>query len=288
MIRLSTFENRKLETIKNISQKSFDELISDSELIKNSYNQFVIFKYLQLNINEYSNHLEKISNLQNAIVNIKKVTSPELLLETNKIVLNLLTSFKFFLDNADSYLKRKYGKNSIIVTEFIQLTRKIHGESFAYRFLSKLRNYSIHLGFPFQGLEFKTEYNKDNPEKMIGSLQLLIDIDLIKKEKSLFGSVHKEFSDLDEDIDIKPLIKDLSISILEIQEYIYNVQKEEIENSIENIDTFCGEYKTKDNEIKVFNNLTRDGEIIRFNAYHVPFENISDFKLYKKTGANTV
>jgi hypothetical protein len=281
LIRLSTFENRKFETIKNISQDCFDALISDSELLKNVHTQFVIFKYLQLNITEYSNHLRKISNLPNGTVDIKKITSPELLLETNKIILNLLSSFKFFLDNGESFLKRKYGKDSIIVKEFIQLTRKIHGESFAYRFLSKLRNYSIHLGFPFQGLEFKTEKNKDNPEKAIGSLQLLIDIDLIKKEKDLFGSVHKEFSDLNEDIDIKPLIRDLSISILNIQEYIYNVQKEEIENSIENIETFTGDFKTNDNEIKVFNNLTRDGEMIRFNAYHVPFEIISDFKIYK-------
>lgn len=281
MIRLSTFENRQFETIKDISQESFDALILDSELLKKSHNQFVIFKYLQLNLTEYSNLLRKISNLPNGIVDIKKITSPELLLETNRIVLNVLSSFKFFLDNGESFLKRKYGKDSIIARGFIQLTRKIHGESFSYRFLSKLRNYSIHLGFPFQGLEFRTEKNKENPEKAIGSLQLLIDINLIKKEKSLFGSVHKEFSDLNNDIDIKPLIRNLSISILEIQDYIYNVQKEEIENSIENIETFTGDFKTNDNEIKVFNSLKRDGEKITFNAYHVPFEIISDFKIYK-------
>ena len=74
MIRLSTFENRKFDTIKNISQETFDEIQLDSEIIKVAYTQFVIFKNLQMNGNEYSEFLEKISDLHIGTVDIKKST----------------------------------------------------------------------------------------------------------------------------------------------------------------------------------------------------------------------
>lgn len=283
MIRLSTFENRKFDTIKNISQEIFDEIQLDSEIIKVAYTQFVIFKNLQMNGNEYSEFLEKISDLHIGTVDIKKAHSQELLFQANRVILNLLSSFKFFLDNGEAYLKRKYGKDSDESKEFRELTSNEFDNVFAYRFLIKLRNYSLHLGFPLQGLELKAEKNIETPLNTTGSLQLSIDLDLIKKEKSLLGKiVYDDIKNLEEDIDLKPLIVDLSSSILKIQKFIFSKQKEEIENAISNLVTFAGKYKTKTNDIKVFNNLKRNGNEVTFNAYHIPFEIITEFKRYIK------
>lgn len=283
MIRLSTFENRKFDTIKNISQETFDEIQLDSEIIKVAYTQFVIFKNLQMNGNEYSEFLEKISDLHIGTVDIKKAHSQELLFQANRVILNLLSSFKFFLDNGEAHLKRKYGKDSEESKEFRELTSNEFDNVFAYRFLIKLRNYSLHLGFPLQGLELKAEKNIETPVKTTGSLQLSIDLDLIKKEKSLLGKiVYDDIKNLEEDIDLKPLIVDLSTSILKIQKFIFTKQKEEIENAISNLETFAGKYKTKTNDIKVFNNLERNGNEVTFNAYHIPFEIITEFKRYIK------
>lgn len=283
MIRLSTFENRKFETIKNISQETFDEIKNDSEIIKVAYTQFVIFKNLQINGTEYSKFLESISDLHIGTVDIKKLHSQELLFHANRIILNLLSSFKFFIDNGEAHLKRKFGKDSSIAKEYIELTRNEFDNVFAYRFLSKLRNYSLHLGFPLQGLELKAEKNIEIPEKTTGSLQLAIDIDLIKKEKDLLGKiVYNDIKDKKEDIDLKPLIVDLSKSILKFQKFIFLKQKEDIEYSISNLETFAGKYKTEFNEIKVFNNLKHNGNTIEFNAYHIPFEIITEFKKYIK------
>lgn len=217
MIRLSTFENRKFDSIKNINQETFDEIQLDSEIIKVAYTQFVIFKNLQMNGNEYSEFLEKISDLHIGTVDIKKAHSQELLFLANRVILNLLSSFKFFLENGEVHLKRKYGKDSVESKEYSELTSKEFDNVFAYRFLIKLRNYSLHLGFPLQGLELKAEKNIETPLKTTGSLQLSIDLDLIKKEKSLLGKiVYDDIKNLEEDIDLKPLIVDLSSSILKI------------------------------------------------------------------------
>ena len=283
MIRLSTFEDRAFETVKNISQESFDELKLDSEIIKHAYTQFVVFKNIQLNGAEYDNFLNEISDLNLGEVNIKIASSQELLLQANRVILNLLLSFKFFIDNAESYLKRKYGKESDIPKGFITLTNQEFDDKFSYRFLSKIRNYSIHLGFPLRSLQIIAEKKLDTPENMIGSLQLKIDIDLIRKEKSLLGSiVFNEIKHLKDDIDLKPLIVELSNTIHKFQKYIFSNQLEEIENAISNIEYFAGNNKTPSNEIKVFNNLKENGNVVNFNAYHVPFEIIEEFNQYIK------
>lgn len=283
MIRLSTFENRKFETIKNISQETFDKIRVDSEILKTAYTQFVIFKNVQINGAEYSEFLDKISDLHIGTVDIKIAHSQELLFQANRVILNLLSSFKFFIDNGEAHLKRKYGKDSETAKEFRKLTSNEFDNVFAYRFLIKLRNYSLHLGFPLQGLELKAEKNIQTPIKTTGSLQLSIDIDLIKKEKSLLGKiVYDDIKNLEEDIDLKPLIAELSSSILKIQKFIFTKQKEEIENAISNLETYAGKYKTKTNDIKVFNNLERNGNEVTFNAYHIPFEIIFEFKKYIK------
>ena len=88
----------------------------------------------------------------------------------------------------------------------------------------KLRNYSLHLGFSLQGLELKAEKYIESPLKTTGSLQLSIDLDLIKKEKSILGKiVYDDIKNLEEDIDLKLLIADLSSSILKIQKFIYRI-----------------------------------------------------------------
>nr|WP_315210796.1 hypothetical protein [uncultured Flavobacterium sp.] len=125
-IRLSIFENRKFDTIKNISQETFDAIQLDSEIIKVAYTQFVIFKNLQINGNEYSKFLEKISYLHIGTVDIKKAQSQELLFQANRVILNLLSPFKFFLDN---------GKDSYESKEFRVLTSYEFDNVFAYCFL---------------------------------------------------------------------------------------------------------------------------------------------------------
>lgn len=184
MIQLSTFENRRFENIKEIDQECFDKLREDSEILKTIYTQFVVFKNLQLNLKDYSSFLAKITDISTDRADLKIIHHPDLLLKANQVILNFLSSFKFFLDNGESYLKRKYGKNSDEASSFIKLTRQEFDNCFAYRFLIKLRNYSIHLGFPLQGLMLEAEKFIDVPGETLGSIQLLIDIDLIKKEKN--------------------------------------------------------------------------------------------------------
>jgi len=280
LIRLSIFQDNSFETIKNISQDNFDRLKKDCDVLTTSYKQFVVFKFLQLNLKDYSTFIKKISKIPATEINYNIVTDTQAILQANKLVLNVLTSFKFFLDNAVTFLKRKNGKDSIIAKDFINLTRNIYDVSFAYRFLTKLRNYSIHLGFPLEFLHIETDSRETNPEKWICDIKLLVCLNSLKEEKDLFGgSVYNELMQKEDNIDLLPLINELSHHIIEIQKYIYRVQKNEIDEAIENIESFVGSHKTDTNQIKVYSNYENIEGKISFSIYQVPFDIIKEYKM---------
>ncbi len=280
MIRLSTFEDNSFETIKNISQDNFDCLKKDCDLLTTSYKQFVVFKYLQLNLKDYSTFIKSFSKIPITEINYNIVTDTQAVLQANKLILNVLTSFKFFLDNAGTFLKRKNGKDSTIAKDFIKLTRNIYDISFAYRFLTKLRNYSIHLGFPLEFLHIETDSRETNPEKWICEIKLLVCLNSLKMEKDLFGGpVYNEIMQKEDDIDLLPLINELSHHIIEIQKYIYRVQKNEIDEAIENVEYFVGNHKTNTNQIKVYSNYENIEGKISFSIYEIPFDIMKEYKL---------
>lgn len=282
IIRLSTFENSSFKTIKDITDEEFDALKQDSEIIKSSYTQFVVFKYLQLNLEDYSFFLSKITNVPLSNIEMNIFTNVDFILEANKYVLNVLISFKFFIDNTETFLKRTYGKDSEIVSDFKTLLSKHYDDHFAYRFLSRLRNFSVHLGFPLTSVAFNITTPKHQIKNQRGNFKLDVDIRILKKEKDLFGNMHKEICEMEDDIDLIPLIYSLSKSILEIQEYIYTVQKTELMKCIENI-LPLKIYKTEENQIKVFYDLTRNGENITFHTYDIPFDIIEELQFaYEK------
>lgn len=282
MYKLYTFENTKIEPFQTLTDESFKHLKSDCEIIKKAHRQLIIFKHLQLNGIDYADFMDKLSNIPVNGIDIIELTNSNLLLNANKIVLNLLSSFTSFLDNGKYFLSKKYGRKSNEYTNLNLLIKKHTEENFAFRFLKKFRNYIVHLGFPLQGLSFEAEKNTKNPEKMIGKVILSVSLETLQKEKRLFDEVHLDLMKLEDDIDLRPLIVSLSISILDIQNYIYNIQKEEIENAIENIETFIGNKKKSTNLIKVCWNVESDKESFGFNSYDIPFDMISDFKIYKK------
>lgn len=281
---LATFEDNKFDPVKIIDQNMYDLLVDYCDRIKFSHNQLVIFKYLQLNIKEYSIFVEKFSKIPVTQLKISTLNNQSFLLETNKLVLNVLTSFVFFLDNAKTFLTRKFRNDETIINDFKKLTNHHYDNSFAYRFLTKLRNYSIHLGFPLRGIGFNVEEINENPEKMFGDIQLLIDIDLLKKEKDLLAGIYKEVSNINDDINLKPLIYDLSKSILEIQKYIYSVQKSEIEHCIQKVESFAREFKTSTNEIVIYHVSQRINDDAELLVYEIPFQMIEDFKVVKTAG----
>ena len=69
-------------------------------------------------------------------------------LYVSRALMNIMSSFRSFLDHADTYLSRKFGVESDELAAWKNLQASEYDQHFAYRFLYKLRNYVQHVGMP--------------------------------------------------------------------------------------------------------------------------------------------
>ena len=68
---------------------------------------------------------------------------------------NYLASIRFFLDFTETRVKRRFGKTSQQAQSFKRACSSAFDNTFAYRFLYKLRNYAQHCGLPVGPLDIR-------------------------------------------------------------------------------------------------------------------------------------
>ncbi len=102
----------------------------------------------------------------------------------NRRLRGFFTEFRFFLDYAERKLKRQYGRQSRQAKEFKAATSEQFDGSFAYRFVSQLRNYGQHVNLPINALSLQSgDFNF-----LLGTTedQLLVEVDRDELLKSGF------------------------------------------------------------------------------------------------------
>jgi len=85
----------------------------------------------------------------------------EIKLETNRHLLNYLSSIRTLIDHSSAFLTRKFGKNSSQLEKFDRKTNYLFDHSFEYQFAYKLRNYSQHVGLPVTRVNYNASINSD-------------------------------------------------------------------------------------------------------------------------------
>jgi hypothetical protein len=123
-----------------------------SELIENEN----LFKVVELNyedlkskISEYRLRIHELLHHNSNDFNLLKIN-------VNRLILNLLSAIRTFLDHKETQLKRKFGKKSNELFLFEEEKRSAFDNNFEYRFVSKLRNYAQHCGLPIAPPEIKS------------------------------------------------------------------------------------------------------------------------------------
>ncbi len=156
---------------------------------------------LKARINEYINEYDKNPNIFLAEGN-------PVYLNINRLILNFLSSLRTFLDHTETRLKRQYGQDSEEFKIFKVLTNNAFDESFGYRFLYKLRNYSQHCGLPSGAMNTYSTGNEKGETVNTLSLFLVRD-DLLKNYDSWGEKVKEELKNQPDYFDIMPLVDEM-------------------------------------------------------------------------------
>lgn len=86
--------------------------------------------------------------------------------DLNRILINSVTSLKAFIEHYEKRLIKKYSKESKEYTFFKAKTKNWYEGHFAYRFLIRLRDYSIHAPtFPIDKVEIIEDFPSNQPKE---------------------------------------------------------------------------------------------------------------------------
>jgi hypothetical protein len=216
---LSIFKENEFKEVRQLSELEFvkySEYIVKLILLRNDEN---LFKIVVLNYTDLISKIEEVTN-QLSEGNINTSEQQYLHLEINRLILNLLSSIRTYLDHTETRLKREYGITSDEYKIFKSETSIAYDENFAYRFLYKLRNYSQHCGLPAGSLQTNA-FTENEVPKYVLKLSLLRD-DLLKNFE--WGNPITEELRIQEEIfDILSLIKTKFNLLEKINENIKDV-----------------------------------------------------------------
>lgn len=281
-IRLCSLENNSFNDIKEIDRKTLNSIEQDIDKVNAYNNHFKIYIYYQLSFLEFDKFCKTLKNIPVAKIDLNNFLTDNYTMNANRIVFNLITAFKFYIDSSERHILKRFGEKSIEFSRFIDLTHKYFDTFFSYRFLDKLRNYTIHVDFPIYMIPFQAQENKKNPEKMTGNLNLKVNRqDLLKEKSYLKARVTKDITELTDDIDVEPLIYELSKLILKIEKYIYSLYQTELEESISNLNMYARKYKTKNNEVAIIYAIEKIENKISAQTLTFPFDKIDEIESFK-------
>lgn len=180
-------KNKKMEWSFSALEKNYKVLFSNTDLI---------FTKLAIENNDTWEKLEKAA------------------LEINRNLLNYLATQNTFLDHSRHFLSQTFGKNSPEFKNFEILTTKLFDENFAYRFLYKIRNYTVHCGFALSAISISK-----NKSEIIYTPKFMINELLLSKD---WGPVKSDLLKIKDDFSAFDIVKDCFICFKILQEYLIN------------------------------------------------------------------
>ena len=107
-----------------------------------------VIQIAPLNAEEFETSVSDIEKSYSSESMVTRGWVSKLVILLNQRTVNFLSSMRTYLDHAETRLKRKYGHTSSEAKDFAVAAAKEFDNSFAYRFMYKLRNYTQHCGMP--------------------------------------------------------------------------------------------------------------------------------------------
>ncbi|WP_411824678.1 hypothetical protein [Leptospira sp. 'Mane'] len=160
-----------------------------------------------------------------------------------KFIMNILTSFRTFIDIIAHRIKECYINSNEVSKYFKIWQSEMFDSKFSYRFFARFRNYVQHFGVPLDDLNINIdEFKKGNIE-----LGIFVDKSKLMQYKE-WGSIKKEINDLPEKLNIEPLILELYSCIDYIQKGMIDYFLFERKDQIDSIITLYQQTKIKGND----------------------------------------
>jgi hypothetical protein len=199
---LAAIDSPNITCIRTLTAEEFESISKEINELEKFHYEDALYNLIELNFKDLIVRRDFYLNqyIANPRLDFSEFSSQ--FLDLNRLILNLLSSIRTYLDHTETRLKRTFGDTSEEFKLYKKLTSECFDNYFAYRFLSKLRNYSQHCGLPTGSISITDGINGH-------SLKLsLVREDLLKEFDSWGSIVKSDLQKQNEKFNIFPLLEE--------------------------------------------------------------------------------
>lgn len=193
-------------------------------------------------------------------------------IDINRAFINLISSFKSFIEHILNYLEQLYGSSSSQYLEIKKLSSSLYDGYLSYKLLIRLRDFAIHAQYPIQSVHFDREHDGKGGFKYKVNVQFNKSVFLDNKTlRKKLGSDLNSFGEL---FYVEPFINELMTLLKRFFEAFIKVDKKSFLPSAELIKKLSEEAKTENIGVTI---LEMDGAYLKHNTKIIPVKMSKDF-----------
>jgi hypothetical protein len=217
---LGTFDKPTIRDEFNISEADYLYCSDILDRFLKLSSEENLFRVVDFNYNDFES---KVNSYLTKNYQLNFYEFDYLFVDMNRLILNLLSSIRTYLDHTETRLKRDYGEEEYLL--FKEETSKAYDNSLEYRFLYKLRNYAQHCGLPAGSAEV-TSFQDENLIWRDKMNVFFVRDQLINKYDGWSNLVKTDLQAMPENFDVLPLVNKMYDLLKNINEKLKNKIRE--------------------------------------------------------------
>ena len=224
-----------------------------------------------LNHDSYSSLMAELTRQFLADTAVTFERANDMVVQINCGLLNYLSAVRTFVDHAETGLKREYGADSQQFTDFKKATSREFDNSFSYRFLSQLRNFTQHCGLPLGELGLNASSTPPKSAVTTGCVEALFLRDYLLGNFDGWKMVKEELAKMPEKFPVAPHLAEVVASVERIDNTLVRIQSADLERSLILLESLAKEVEHLPGTPCVYTSIspTSDGMNANYQRIHL-------------------
>jgi len=212
---LGAIKDTKLTIERDLTAVEYEIYKEARDRILRFWSDYELLVIVVMNYLDFEDYMKSATSLASA------GRERDIRAEVNRRILNLLSSFRSFLDHSETKLNRRYGEHSIQFQHFKKETNRVYDSFFSYRFLYELRNYIQHCGMPLGLLKHSASIIDLETKETQVTLTISFDRDSLLSEWDKWKlPLRNEINQQPAQLPIDPLLRELMWCIQQINNVV--------------------------------------------------------------------
>ncbi|SCC63243.1 hypothetical protein [Kosakonia oryziphila] len=176
-----------IKSLRLLSPIEVDSIISNCSKLIAFQRHHALIEYVIYNYNSLNDFFVKKA-MEYTSIELNDLGYPfdNLLLESNALIFNFLTSARTFIDHMQANIHKSDDEKGTKISFFKEITAHEFDSKFSYKFMGKLRNYVQHCGMP--PINYNISKNYEEINILSTTLNAMFNWDALLKEYDSWGS----------------------------------------------------------------------------------------------------